>query len=89
LPQGIYSDPRYALAFGQGYPLGMGYGMPPHQYPPPDYNSSRGAKVSIDGTSPSKKKRADDKRAKTPYKKVRLIRDVPMTVRTDWGLAVE
>ena len=74
LPQGVYGDPRYALAFGQGYPLGMGYGMPPHQYPPPDYNSSRGAKVSIDGTSPSKKKRADDKRAKTPYKKVRQIR---------------
>ena len=74
LPQGVYGDPRYALAFGQGYPLGMGYGMPPHQYPPPDYNSSRGGKVSIDGTSPSKKKRADDKRAKTPYKKVRTIR---------------
>ena len=70
LPQGMYGDPRYAFAFGQGYPLGMGYGMPQHQYPPPDYNSSRGAKVSIDGTSPSKKKRADDKRAKTPYKKV-------------------
>jgi hypothetical protein len=72
LPQGVYGDPRYALAFGQGYPLG--YGIPPHQYPPPDYNSSRGAKVSIDGASPSKKKRADDKRAKTPYKKVRSIR---------------
>ena len=69
---GVYGDPRYALAFGQGYPLGMGYGMSPHQYPPPDYNSSRGAKVSIDGASPPKKKRADDKRAKTPYKKVRL-----------------
>jgi hypothetical protein len=69
----MYGDPRYALAFGQGYPLGMGYGIPPHQYPPPDYNSSRGAKVSIDGASPSKKKRADDKRAKTPYKKVRSI----------------
>ncbi|KAF9649652.1 hypothetical protein BDM02DRAFT_3186141 [Thelephora ganbajun] len=68
LAQGVYGDPRYAL-FGQGYPLGMGYGMSPHQYPPPDYNSSRGAKVSIDGTSPPKKKRADDKRAKTPYKK--------------------
>ena len=74
LAQGAYGDPRYALAFGQGYPLGMGYGVPPHQYPPPDYNSSRGAKVSIDGTSPPKKKRADDKRAKTPYKKVKLIR---------------
>lgn len=74
LPQGVYGDPRYALAFGQGYPLGMGYGLSPHQYPPPDYNSSRGAKVSIDGASPSKKKRADDKRAKTPYKKVRPIR---------------
>ena len=73
LPQGAYGDPRYALAFGQGYPLGVGYGIPPHQYPPPDYNSSRGAKVSIDGASPSKKKRADDKRAKTPYKKVRPI----------------
>jgi hypothetical protein len=73
LAQGVYGDPRYALAFGQGYPLGVGYGMPPHQYPPPDYNSSRGAKVSIDGASPPKKKRADDKRAKTPYKKVRLI----------------
>ena len=73
LPQGMYGDPRYALAFGQGYPLGMGYGMSPHQYPPPDYHSSRGAKVSIDGNSPSKKKRADDKRAKTPYKKVRSI----------------
>ena len=72
LPQGVYGDPRYALAFGQGYPLG--YGVSPHQYPPPDYNSSRGAKVSIDGASPSKKKRADDKRAKTPYKKVRSIR---------------
>ena len=70
---GVYGDPRYALTFGQGYPLGMGYGMSPHQYPPPDYNSSRGAKVSIDGASPPKKKRADDKRAKTPYKKVRLI----------------
>ena len=70
---GAYGDPRYALAFGQGYPLGMGYGMPPHQYPPPDYNSSRGAKVSIDGASPPKKKRADDKRAKTPYKKVSLL----------------
>jgi len=69
---GAYGDPRYALTFGQGYPLGMGYGMPPHQYPPPDYNSSRGAKVSIDGASPPKKKRADDKRAKTPYKKVRV-----------------
>ena len=74
LPQGMYGDPRYALAFGQGYPLGMGYGIPPHQYPPPDYNSSRGAKVSIDGASPSKKKRADDKRAKTPYKKVGSVR---------------
>ena len=73
LPQGMYGDPRYALPFGQGYPLGMGYGIPPHQYPSPDYNSSRGAKVSIDGASPSKKKRADDKRAKTPYKKVRSI----------------
>ena len=73
LASGAYGDPRYALAFGQGYPLGMGYGVPPHQYPPPDYNSSRGAKVSIDGASPPKKKRADDKRAKTPYKKVRLI----------------
>jgi len=74
LTQGVYGDPRYALTFGQGYPLGVGYGMPPHQYPPADYNSSRGAKVSIDGASPPKKKRADDKRAKTPYKKVRLIR---------------
>jgi len=73
LAQGMYGDPRYALTFGQGYPLGVGYGMSPHQYPPPDYNSSRGAKVSIDGASPPKKKRADDKRAKTPYKKVRLI----------------
>ena len=73
LAQGAYGDPRYALAFGQGYPLGMGYGISPHQYPPPDYNSSRGAKVLIDGASPPKKKRADDKRAKTPYKKVRLI----------------
>ena len=73
LAQGVYGDPRYALTFGQGYPLGMGYGMPPHQYPPADYNSSRGAKVSIDGASPPKKKRADDKRAKTPYKKVRSI----------------
>jgi len=72
VPPGVYGDPRYALTFGQGYPLGMGYGIPPHQYPPPDYNSSRGAKVSIDGASPPKKKRADDKRAKTPYKKVRL-----------------
>ena len=73
LAPGVYGDPRYALAFGQGYPLGIGYGVPPHQYPPPDYNSSRGAKVSIDGASPPKKKRADDKRAKTPYKKVRSI----------------
>ena len=73
LAPGVYGDPRYALTFGQGYPLGVGYGVPPHQYPPPDYNSSRGAKVSIDGASPPKKKRADDKRAKTPYKKVRLI----------------
>jgi len=73
LTSAVYGDPRYALAFGQGYPLGMGYGISPHQYPPPDYNSSRGAKVSIDGASPPKKKRADDKRAKTPYKKVRLI----------------
>lgn len=77
LPQGMYGDPRYALTFGQGYPLGMGYGLPPHQYPPADYNSSRGAKVSIDGASPPKKKRADDKRAKTPYKKVGLIRCIP------------
>jgi len=73
LPQGVYGDPRYALTFGQGYPVGVGYGMSPHQYPPPNYNSSRGAKVSIDGASPPKKKRADDKRAKTPYKKVRSI----------------
>ena len=77
LAPGVYGDPRYTLPFGQGYPLGMGYGMPPHQYPPPDYNSSRGAKLSIDGASPPKKKRADDKRAKTPYKKVRLIGTAP------------
>ena len=89
LAQGMYADPRYALTFGQGYSLGMGYGMPPHQYPPADYNSSRGAKVSIDGASPPKKKRADDKRAKTPYKKVRSFGNALMVVGTHAGVIVE